>query len=179
MAAAISLNALLPNSPTFEYHECRLTTPCSLVHLCEKIIRREWVSEKAVFMGGNSRKCHLLTPILSAYLLQGFKTKLLMMEPVERTHSLRKASPVCHLSSRHVHSSSQTSQACGLAIGIPLRVYTVTFCSNVYSINGHLLAFIVLCYTHAFTSDPFFSMRFSPYDMHVCSFPKRQKSQGS
>lgn len=36
-------------------------------------------------------KCHLLTPILSAYLLQGFKTKLLMMEPVERTHSLRKA----------------------------------------------------------------------------------------
>ena len=64
------------------------------------------------------------------------------------------ASPVCHLSSRHVHSTSQTSQACGLAIGIPLRVYTVTFCSNVYSTNGHLLAFIVLCYTHAFTSDP-------------------------
>ena len=32
----------------------RLTAPCSLVHLCEKIIRREWVREKAVFMSGNS-----------------------------------------------------------------------------------------------------------------------------
>ena len=100
MAAAISLNDLLPNSPTFEYHECRLTAPCSLVHLCEKII---------------------------------------------------------HLSSRHVQSSSQTSQACGLAIGIPLRVYTVPFCSNVYSINVHLLAFIVICYPHAFASDPIVS----------------------
>ena len=62
---------------------------------------------------------------------------------------------MCHLSSRHVlRSSSQTSQACGLAIGIPLRVYTVPFSSNVYSINVHLLAFIVLCYPHAFASDP-------------------------
>ncbi|MGN8725753.1 hypothetical protein, partial [Segatella copri] len=39
---------------------------------------------------------------------------------------------------------------------IPLRVYTVPFSSNVYSINVHLLAFIVLCYPHAFASDPFF-----------------------
>ncbi|MET1251794.1 hypothetical protein AAAT30_006700, partial [Segatella sinensis] len=43
----------------------------------------------------------------------------------------------------------------GLAIGIPLRVYTVPFSSNVYSINVHLLAFIVLCYPHAFASDPY------------------------
>ncbi|MDD6027469.1 MAG: hypothetical protein PUC02_01185, partial [Bacteroidales bacterium] len=52
-----------------------------------------------------------------------------------------------------------TSQACGLAIGIPLRVYTVPFCSNVYSINVHLLAFIVLCYPHAFASDPVFEAK--------------------
>ncbi|MGN8725717.1 glycosyltransferase, partial [Segatella copri] len=37
---------------------------------------------------------------------------------------------------------------------IPLRVYTVPFSYNVYSINVHLLAFIVLCYPHAFASDP-------------------------
>ncbi|MGN8799026.1 hypothetical protein ACTNCZ_15235, partial [Segatella copri] len=32
----------------------------------------------------------------------------------------------------------------------------VPFSSNVYSINVHLLAFIVLCYPHAFASDPLF-----------------------
>ena len=76
---------------------------------------------------------------------------------------------MCHLSSRHVHSSSQTSQACGLAIGIPLRVYTIPFSSNVYSINVHLLAFIVLCYPHAFASDPILRMSFicAPYIKEV------------
>ena len=39
-----------------------------------------------------------------------------------------------------------------LAQGNTLR--KSAFCSNVYSINVHLLAFIVLCYPHAFASDP-------------------------
>ena len=79
---------------------------------------------------------------------------LLSRQVSARSHRDKGESPVCHLSSRHVQSSSQTSQACGLAIGISLRVYTVPFSSNVYSINVHLLAFIVLCYPHAFASDP-------------------------
>ena len=73
-----------------------------------------------------------------------------------RSHREKGESPVCQLSSRHVQSSSQTSQARGMAIVIPLRVYTVAFCSNVYSIHVHLLAFIVLCYPHAFATDPMF-----------------------
>ena len=39
-----------------------------------------------------------------------------------------------------------------LAQGNTLR--KSAFCSNVYSMNVHLIAFIVLCYPHAFESDP-------------------------
>ena len=42
---------------------------------------------------------------------------------------------------------------------------SVPFCSNVYSINVHLLAFIVLCYPHAFASDPEFHAQYTFEDI--------------
>ena len=39
MAAAISLNALLPNSPTFVYHERKLSAPCSFVWLLFVLVK--------------------------------------------------------------------------------------------------------------------------------------------
>ncbi|MGN8798522.1 hypothetical protein ACTNCZ_12550, partial [Segatella copri] len=44
----------------------------------------------------------------------------------------------------------------------------VPFSSNVYSINVHLLAFIVLCYPHAFASDPFILYAFSIAISNYC-----------
>ena len=41
IAAAMSLKALLPNSVTLPYQAFKLFHPCSLSHLCEKIMHKE------------------------------------------------------------------------------------------------------------------------------------------
>lgn len=56
MAAAMSLKALLSNSPTLAYHFLILLRPASLSHFWAKIILRECVRLYAISISGYSSK---------------------------------------------------------------------------------------------------------------------------